>query len=202
MRRTGHALLLLAMGSASPAAGDAPLPYTLAVEVLQGPHRVPAAVAQAVGEGITAGLRERGCVRAVATGEGANADVLLRLILDDALEETRYDLGIADRARVQNPEAERSYVSTFEVRARVELVTIPERDPVRAKSFRTKTERRPVAPGEDAAALARSDAITRIVREARSFLCGGSRKRLAREIEAALSHGSGASTPPTRPRVR
>ncbi len=134
-------------------------------------------------------LERRPCTRAIVDGS-ESPEIVLRVILDDALEETRYAMSIGDRTAAHDPEADLNYVSTFEVRWQAEVTVLLSGMLLRGKPSRARAERQPVFRGEDAAAAARSEASLKIAKEARGFLCGRSRKRLQREIEASAGAGS------------
>lgn len=182
-----HFLALL-LGALTPAGAGAaePLPYTVAVQVLQGPRRVPDAFVREVSRRIGEEIERRPCVRALVDEDEAPG-IILRVILDDALEETRHALSIADRSQAQHQGADLDSVSTFEVRWQAEIAVPGTGGSARSKPSRAKAERQPAFPGEDAAAAARSDAARNIGKQARNFLCGGARKKLLQE--------SGGSSP-------
>lgn len=176
-------MLVLLPWSVGAGAGE-PLPHTLAVQVLQGRQRVPGAFVEEVSTRIGAEIERRPCTRAVV-GIDETPEILLRVILDDALEETRYALSIGDRAQLRDPEADLASVSTFEIRWQAEIALYPGGATIRSRLSRAKAERRPAFRGEDAAALARSDAALKIAKAVRGFLCDDARKRIQRELRAA-----------------
>ena len=173
-------LLLLGALQAPGARGGEPLPCTAAIQVLQGSRRVPDSFLAEVTRQIREQIESRDCVRGLV-GEDAAPGIVLRVILDDASEETSHALSIADRSQAQDARASLDYVSTFEVRWQAEI-SVPETGAVaRSKTSRAKTERRPAFLGEDTAAAARQDAARNIGRQARAYLCGGAGRKLLRE---------------------
>lgn len=184
MRRLSCAALALLAFAPGAAKEAERLPLVVAFEVGRGPSPAPEAFLEEVRGALPAEFAARGCFAGVERAPD-KATLLVRLLLEDVVEDTRYDLGIADRARSQDGSAELGFVSTFDVHCGVQLETLPGRRPIRVKRFRVRSERRPVLPGEDASEEARSEAVARIVKEARAVVCKGSPEKLLREIESA-----------------
>lgn len=191
--------LVLLGGGFAPAAGGGqePLPYRLEVRVDFGSQRGPERIAVAVERALVEEIERRGCVREVAgqLAESGDADLGLRILLRDLRDETIHTDSIANRnAPNAGPEVQDRLVALFDVAARATLVALPGEEQVRVKRYRRTRQLAPRYPGEDVARIARQEALDELVREIKQLVCGGSRKKLRRDVESARSSGSAAGT--------
>lgn len=183
---------LLASILASPPlhAGDPPLPFPVQIQVVEGSRSLPGAIRNDVEDALLVSLRARHCApgASVRPPEGRAEDgVLLRLVLDDAVEENRWDVSVADRARpVSGADPMHRSTSVLEMAVRMELLPQPGGKAIRDRSYRVVARRTAATPGEDSAALARAEAVRRVAREAADMLCKGSRRKLLRQLERSL----------------
>jgi hypothetical protein len=192
VRRLRPALLLAAaalLAGATRALGEEPLPYDLAVRIGFGSDPGAASLADDVARTLVPELRARGCFREVhlASADGApEGDALLEVTLSEIRDEVRYEQSLAERAQpIDAAEAALSCVAALSLHAVLRLAALPGGNVVRESGFHVSTTRRPRAPGDDARAGARIDALRDLSRKARSSLCKGSRSKLARAIEEA-----------------
>ena len=193
-----HALpfLLLFVSTAWGAfsSGDA-LDYSLSIQLyFQGDQR-SSTLSEEIGKRLQEDIESRGCVSRVLVAGPENpkeTDLLLRIRLKDLLEETRYAVSIAERARNQDPTTQRSYVAVFEVMVRVELIEATGGAILRSGRFRQANARSPHTFGEDAAAAVKEEALGDMIRRIRRKVCGGSPHKLHKKILAAREK----ATPP------
>ena len=159
--------------------------------MLEGTRRCPAQLRGEIASALRVVFARKGCVREVESSNDATPatdSLVLRVLVDDYKEETRWDIGLIERAQPMgghDPALDSQVV--LDVTAQVELRAGPERPPVRLKTFAAHVSRSPRAPGEDAVSGARSVLVDKIVREAHGLVCKGSRRTLSREIEQAFA---------------
>ena len=191
--RRAPALLLGSLLLATTAAGDGrhPFPYRLQVAVVRGELAPPRTVVREFLLDLAGEISARGCFLSAeprGPGNRADADLLLEVTLDGYLEQTRYELSMAERLDARDEEELRKLVAEFSVAMEIELLTLPARSPVRAAAEPVERLVRPVMPGQDdddARAIARRRGIEDMVRLAAFTACRGSVRKLRRRVEAA-----------------
>lgn len=126
----------------------------------------------------------------------AHADLHLAVVLFGFEEDTRYDDSIAGALQPGEPAHELRRVAHVEVAVDASLETTANAQLVQRKHLVANISRRPVMVGEDPQAIARGDAIDRIVSDLEKAFCASGDK-LEQKIRAALAE-PGAEAPPPR----
>ncbi len=152
----------------------------------EGTRRSPSTLRAEVAAALRLKLARDGCFQQVlepgAPSTGVEP-VVLRVLVDDYREETRWDIGLVERTQPtggHDPELDVKVV--LDVTAQAELHVAANRPPVRQKTFAVHVSKTPQAPGQDAAGEGRAVLVEKIVKETHKLLCKGSRSKLARDI--------------------
>ena len=182
----------------APAPAKEPFVQPLRLEVLfqaEGPERAREELERALLDA----LDRSGCFARVERHrpeslEGTEEALLLRLVIDKVIDETEFDLSIAQRyANNAPPDALRQLTARLEVGFRMELWVLPGSVPLRAKYQVVRSSYRPHLD-EDPREENRIQATDEAVRAARLFACKGSPKKLRKEIDRAReASGSGGA---------
>jgi hypothetical protein len=166
-----------------------PLPYDLTVHaVYDRDFPGSEALREEIQRRVTEEILWRGCVREVSessTDEEPTSALLLRIVLGDFREETRFDTRIEQQLQRRDPTQLTRELAVFQADLRVELLVMPGGQSVRSDRFRQTYSRRPITDEEDAAATAREEGLRDIVRFATAKVCKGAGRKLRNRIEAA-----------------
>lgn len=190
---------LLAGVCAASAATAATVPYHAVLEVKWGEGEGSEAFRTDLGHALADGM-SNGCFTSVVLADGdadgARGDLLLSVLLSHVQEDVRYEDTIAGALQPGEPTRELRRVADFEVTVDSALETLAARRPIASKRLTAGIARRPMIPGEDAAAVARQLAVERIVSDLRKAYCRGGAK-LQRKVERALAE-TAPQAPPAR----
>jgi hypothetical protein len=180
--------LVFAWAQPSRAGRKAAAPYTLAVEAVYGQRVGSESVREWAERQIVSEIDEADCFAEVLRFGGVEqdeADLLLRVIVDDFEEKTEHETSLAQRDDPHAPPTEKlRLIASLEIWGDLELRTLPELYPVRARSLRLERGYRP-ALGEDPAYEVRRLLIEALGDEVRRWVCKGARKKLPGELERA-----------------
>ena len=144
-------------------------------------------------EALAAGLATS-CFTSVSIAGEPDADLVLAVILSDAIEDTRFDESIAGTLQSRLPDDELRRAAESSVAIEASLTARRTGALVYRKRFSASAIRRPESIGEDAQATARTQAIdSGVTKLERSLGCGHA--KLARKIRDALAPGN--ETAPT-----
>ena len=184
---------------AVPAGAKEPFPQALHVDVVfveEGPEGVREQLERAL---LLALDRSRCFPRVERFSHGMlNADeaLLLRVAVEQLIDETSFDLSIAERYSPNAlPDARRQVTNWLEVRYQLELHVLPGSIPLRTKIHNIRTGYRPRLD-EDPREENRVQAIDQVVRTTKAFACKGSPKKLRKEIDRARSASSSEGAAP------
>jgi hypothetical protein len=187
MRRC--AAVLACLISIVPAAAGAPRPQRVRVEIGFVEPPGSATWLDALERALVPTLENAACFKSVAFhGDGVlpEADLVFRVSIGEVEEELDHDLSMAQR---DDPNAPPGRAVQLVARAAIDLIfelrTAPPADLlIRQDRVRKATSRRPLSP-EDSREAARREVIELAARNARTFMCKGSARRLDAEIDRA-----------------
>jgi hypothetical protein len=175
--------------------GKGPAPYELAVAVVYGDNRGSESVREWAEREIVREIDEADCFVAAQrfrADDASRGDLLLRVVVDDFEEKTDYETTLARRDNPNAPPTEHlRLIANLEIWGRLELWTLPDRQPVRDRTLHLQRGYRP-ALGEDPDYEVRRLLIEALSEEVRRWTCKGARKKLPEEIERARA-GSAAA---------
>ena len=165
------------------------LPYDLAVVARWGANAGSEAFRQDLARAVEDEFVERCVYRVVDAGndvESARSDLILTIVLANAVDETRFDQAIGDALKPGDPANELRKTAVFSVDVDAQIATRAGRRAIRAHHLHEEASRRPIVIGEDPQESARREAIDRIAMDLRKHLCGSSSaQRSIREAMAA-----------------
>ncbi len=183
-------LALALAGSLSPAAARSPLPYRVEVEVGYGVPAGPQSVRGEIEAAVRQDLAQRRCFRAVGAAPAApfEEDLVLRLTIEEFVEEASYGTTLHERSRSHDPEVAQAADARASAIVSLELRTATDSLSLRTRRYREEALASGMASA-DPSALARELFLAQLVRQARKFACTGSpaawQKLLRRAREAA-----------------
>ena len=183
------AVSLLAFLGGATQAGDAPLPYTLAVRVDAESGGVGARLVDDVREAVRDELRRVGCVRELEPDPPSGpseADLVLQVVVVSAGEEARYEASLGEISDPNRPPSVTRPAAVFDIEAVVEVIASPTREVIRSKRLRARSEEGAARLG-DPRETARRDAIDSVARKARAVLCRGSGRAIRKALDRAPS---------------
>jgi hypothetical protein len=179
--------VLMTLLVAAPARAAQPFPFRTAVTLEWGEGAGSDAFRDDLGRAL-AGALAPGCFTAVElVGDdpaAVHADLLLTVLLADAVEELRVEDSIAGALQPGEPGKELRRVAEFEVTVQATLATFATHLPVSGKHLVAHVSRRPLVLGEDPQVTARADAIQQIVTALTKAFCRGGAKQEAKIRQA------------------
>jgi hypothetical protein len=163
--------------------------FSLSVQVAYGKQTGPESLRELLENEIIRRIAEEGCFRAVGRfepeAEAPDADLLVRLVIQDVEDRTDYETSLAYRDRQdQAPDEKKKLIASLEVEAALQMVTLPESAEVRRRDFRTTRSYRPEY-NEDGSYEVKLRMLEHLAEESRRFACKGAGKKLAKEVEQA-----------------
>lgn len=197
-RLSGAAAAALAVLCAfAPAAGgrkDA-APYSVAVEVAYGERVGSESMREWAAREVVRELDEAACfavVRGFRPEEPEQADLLVRVVVDNFEEKSEYETSMAQRDDPNAPPTARMrLIASLEIWGRLQIRTLPDLATVRERAMHLERGYRPGA-GEDPAYEVRLMVVDALSEEVRRWACKGARKKLPEEIERARAQAGGA----------
>ena len=181
---------LLCAGSWPAAAGSSKQSdFSLTVQVAYGRETGPESLRELLENEIVRVIAEEGCFRAVGRfdpeADAPDADLLLRLVIQDVEDRTDYETSLAYRDRQdQAPDEKKKLIASLQVDAALQMVTLPESAEVRRRDFRTTRSYRPEY-NEDGSYEVKLRMLEHLTDESRRFACKGAGKKLGKEVEQA-----------------
>jgi len=180
------AALLFMFPSSLPHAGKgAPVALTLAVDVAYGPHQGPESFREELERQLIRESRGAGCFTRTIPARGAQedeADLLLRVVIRELVQQTDHDLSITQRGSTYGPADEsRRLTAKMEAEVDLQLLLLPESRSLRQRGFKAAEAYRP-RMNEDPAYEVQLQMLDSIARSCRKFVCKGGVNRLRREI--------------------
>lgn len=166
--------------------GGEPRPYRLGVEVVNYDRTVRESLRENIERDLIRRLDRAACFASVGPAPEAPgaADLLLRVVLTDLDDETRYRISQAARdAPNALPDTKRALDVFLEIDLEFQLLKLPGSGVIRVRRQHVNENYRPVMD-EDPHDEARYKLIESAVDAASRFACKSSSKKLAREIQA------------------
>ena len=163
--------------------------YSIAVQVAYGKEVGPESLRQLLETEIMRLVVESGCFRAVARfdpeAEVHEADLHLRLVIQEVEDRTDYETSLAYRDRKDRaPDEKKKMISTLVVGAALQILTLPESAEVRRRDFKSTRRYRPEYD-EDGTYEVKRIMLEHLADESRRFACKGAGQKLAKEVERA-----------------
>jgi hypothetical protein len=191
-------LTLVIAGPDTRAGGKGSSEYDLSVQVAYGREVGPESLREQLEMELVREIAEKQCFASVddfdPRSETQAGDLLLRLVIQDVKDHTEWEVSLAYRDRREGmPDDRQRQVTLLEVKAALQLLTLPEMSQVRRDDFKTSRGYRPQF-GEDAKHEVRQLMLKHLAEEGRRFACKWSPKKLAREVERARSQAAPASS--------
>jgi len=182
------AILFLAPPAAVRAGKNEPRPYPLTVDVVWGDPVGPETWREDLERHVLQELVDRHCFTSVGRFDPEREPappLVLRVQVDDYLEQTTYGVGIsALEAPDADPETKQSLVAEIKALFQLRLVHLPGGGEVRQKHFADRVTYRPVM-GEDPRFIARTRLLESARRTIASFVCKGSAAAFEKQLTQA-----------------
>jgi hypothetical protein len=188
------AAALAGLCSFAPAAGGrkAVAPYSVAVEVAYGERVGSESMREWAARELVREIDEAGCfatVRMFHDDDPEQADLLVRVVVDNFEEKSEHETTMAQRDDPNAPPTERlRLIASLEVWGSAQMRTLPGRAIVRERSLHLERGYRP-SPGEDPAYEVRLLVVEALSEDVRRWACKGAGKKLPEEIERARAQG-------------
>jgi len=186
----GAVLLVgLLVGLVTPcASGDAPAPFDLTLLVDYGNNVVSQSLRDEVSAAVLDELHRAGCFRSVGLvrpDPGDDDDLVLDLTLLDVIDETTFEVSLAQRdSPMAPPETAQRQIARLRVSFRLALRTASDDVLLREKERRVERTYRPLT-NEDPRYAARQETLDAVAEVLRGFACKGSPKSLQKAVARA-----------------
>ena len=187
-------LLLVALGPQAGAGQAGPAPFELTVQVIYGDDSLGAeSLREDVERWVFRDIASRGCYASIArygATKAEGSDLLLRIRLTNLDVHESWEVSLAERTSPNNSGDDMANRITATVAFDVEMdfLLLPEERILRAREYRHHQTYRP-SLGEDPREAVRMLVLDDLARDARTFVCKGT-KKLPREMERARTRGA------------